>query len=256
MPSQPSPVPGAAAAGLVTGEGPGCDLVPTVWWLPASQLVSLVPFRRVSFQLRLSGCSQKPSPCSRLYEISSRGSGARPQGHPPFLPGRTLTASPASWQAPASLLHKGLIGNTELGEPREGPSRDNPLSHHHQSLPWQGSPRVTPSHQLRSSRRFAPVSDLYKFPGSVCSPSLVVPTSRGQDALRDRGPCSARAGGGSRQQPHRAHRAQASAKPARPALVHQSAAVFSFPLGQQRRLRCWDGAGDCSVVTSDALVKC
>lgn len=32
--------------------------------------------------------------------------------------------------------------------------------------------------------------------------------------------------------------------------------TLPFPSGPQRRLRCWDGAGDCSVVTSDAFMKC
>lgn len=98
------------------------------------------------------GCSQKVQPCSRLYEISSRGSGTRPQGHSPFLP--------ASWQLPASFLHKGPIGNIELGEPQDSPSRDNLLSHHRSSsrlnLPWQGSPvhtlPITPASLAREEQ--------------------------------------------------------------------------------------------------------
>lgn len=51
---------------------------------------------------------------------------------------QVLTAAPALWQQPASLLRKGTIENIELGELQDGPSRDNPLSHH-RSSPWQGS---------------------------------------------------------------------------------------------------------------------
>lgn len=43
----------------IKGEGLGCDLVPMAWWLPATQSVSLVPFPRMSFQLRLPGLLPK-----------------------------------------------------------------------------------------------------------------------------------------------------------------------------------------------------
>lgn len=129
---------------------------------------------------------------------------------------QVLPASPALWQLPASLLHKGPIGNIELGQPQDGPLRDNLLAHHRSSswlsLPWQGSPvralPITPASLAWEEQitlhwyqiRFVRVSWLHlfaRFGGAHvrelgCGPCHV---------LRDPGPCSACREGGTAAQP-------------------------------------------------------
>lgn len=135
------------------------------------------------------------------------------------------------------------IGNIELGEPQDTPSRDNPLSHRRSSswlnLPWQGSPvhalPIPPASLAREEQinlhwyqmGFVQVTWLHlfaRFGGArVHEPGW----AQGPVALQ----CMRRRRHSSRAGVlGRAHCTRASVKSSCPALAHQSAAYLDTPL--------------------------
>lgn len=164
------------------------------------------------------------------------------------------TVSPALWQLPVSLLHKGLIGYIEPGEPQDGSSKDNPLSHHQSSswlsLPWQGFPVHALLITLVSLAWEEQMNLLWYQIRPVQVSWLHLVTPFGGAHIHKPG-CAHGLGApqcmwGRRHSSQtgglgHAMSIQTSAKTSCPALVHQSAAVF----------RCspspWAGDGGCSA---------